>query len=122
MTNYEMVREFHDKFGCFKRDFLGNISSEEKTLRIRLMAEEFAELIAAMQLNDLPLVADALADLLYVVYGTATSYGVPMDAVFAEVHRSNMTKSNELDEGGKVTKGPNFELPELDEILTRKVE
>jgi predicted HAD superfamily Cof-like phosphohydrolase len=115
-----MVREFHDKFGCFKRDFLGNISPEEKTLRIRLMAEEFAELVAAMQLNDLPLVADALADLLYVVYGTATSYGVPMDEVFAEVHRSNMTKSNELDEGGKVTKGPNFELPELDEILTRR--
>ena len=33
-----------------------------------------------------------MADLLYVVYGTAVSYGIDMDPVFREVHRSNMSK------------------------------
>ncbi len=33
-----------------------------------------------------------MADLLYVVYGAAVSYGIDMDPVFREVHRSNMSK------------------------------
>src|SRR2546429_6004229 len=32
------------------------------------------------------------SDLLYVVYGTAVSYGIDMNPVFREVHRSNMSK------------------------------
>jgi len=37
-------------------------------------------------------VAKELADLLYVVYGTAVSCGIDMEPVFREVHRSNMSK------------------------------
>jgi predicted HAD superfamily Cof-like phosphohydrolase len=36
--------------------------------------------------------AKELADLLYVVYGTADLLEIPLEAVFAEVHRSNMSK------------------------------
>jgi hypothetical protein len=70
------------------------------------MIEELAELAAALHEGRVVAVADALADLLYVVHGTALACGVPIDAVFAEVHRSNMTKL-ELDahgKGGKVAK------------------
>jgi predicted HAD superfamily Cof-like phosphohydrolase len=38
---------------------------------------------------------DAIVDLLYVVFGAAIAYGFSpeqIDAAFAEVHRSNMTK------------------------------
>lgn len=112
-SNYQRVRSFHRKFDCYLRAEFGNIPEDEKMLRIRLMVEELGELIAAMQLNDLELVADSLADLLYVVYGAAASYGCPVDAVFDEVHRSNMTKSIDKDAGGKVTKGPEFKLPRL---------
>jgi predicted HAD superfamily Cof-like phosphohydrolase len=36
--------------------------------------------------------AKELADILYVVYGTADLLEIPLEAVFAEVHRSNMSK------------------------------
>jgi predicted HAD superfamily Cof-like phosphohydrolase len=36
--------------------------------------------------------AKELADVLYIVYGTADLLEIPVEAVFAEVHRSNMSK------------------------------
>ncbi len=36
--------------------------------------------------------AHELADVVYVAYGTALVHGVDLDAVIAEIHRSNMTK------------------------------
>lgn len=128
-TNFEMVRDFHIKFGHPARHEYHDPDAEEVTLRIRLIAEEFAELIAAMQLNlslgdrgpnsdeHFELVADSLADLLYVVYGTALNYGLPMDEIFYEVHRSNMTKTSVKDEGGKITKGEKFRSPDLGKVL-----
>ena len=84
--------QFHRKFEIA----VGNGPSvpEEGTrqLRVRLIQEEFEELKEAMATQDLAGVAKELADLLYVVYGTALSYGVEMDPVFREVHRSNLSK------------------------------
>ena len=40
---------------------------------------------------DLIGIADALADIVYVVYGTALTYGIDLDSVLREVHRSNMS-------------------------------
>jgi predicted HAD superfamily Cof-like phosphohydrolase len=56
------------------------------------MQEEFDELKEALAAEDLFSIAKEMADLLYVVYGTAVSYGIDMDPVFREVHRSNMSK------------------------------
>ena len=123
-TNFEMVRDFHLRFAQPARYENHDPDAEEVTLRIRLIAEEFAELVAAMQLNlcrpsdeQFELVADSLADLLYVVYGTSLHYRIPMDEVFYEVHRSNMTKTSVKDEGGKVTKGEKFRPPNLGKVL-----
>lgn len=87
-----MVEEFHRKFEIAVGD--GPSVPEEGTrqLRVRLIQEEFDELKEAMATQDLAGVAKELADLLYVVYGTAVSYGVDMDPVFREVHRSNLSK------------------------------
>jgi predicted HAD superfamily Cof-like phosphohydrolase len=95
-----------------------------KQIRCALIEEEAAEFRAAVEEGDLVEVADAIADLLYVVYGAALTFGVPADEVFSEVHRSNMTKLGAdglpiYREDGKVLKGPNYSPPDLLPILAR---
>mgnify|MGYP000311711871 CR=1 FL=1 len=92
-------------------------------LRVDLIEEELDELKEAIANDDLVEVADALADLLYVVYGAGAAFGINLDACFHEVHSSNMSKLGEdgkpiYREDGKVMKGPNFREPALRDILT----
>jgi predicted HAD superfamily Cof-like phosphohydrolase len=65
-------------------------------------------------------VADALADLLYVVYGTGVSYGIDLEPIFKEVHESNMSKGDPevlRTPSGKVPKAKNYRPPDLQPIL-----
>ncbi len=91
-------------------------------LRARLIAEEAGETIAAIHEENLVEIADGLADLLYVTFGTAIAYGIPIAAVFAEVQRSNMTKPrlNKHAKGGKVKKGKRsgFQPPRIARLLS----
>lgn len=79
-TCKEMVTEFHRLNGAV----IGGLNNgpEVAVLRIRLMAEELAETIAALHQDDIVEAADGLADLLYVIYGTAVSYGVDCSDAF----------------------------------------
>ena len=102
------------------QDAKGNryVSSSVQALRARLMMEELSEVMQAMAVGNLPLLADGLADLVYVVVGTAIAFGIPFDEVFSEVHRSNMTKAK-LDassKGGKIAK-EGFTPPDIMSIL-----
>lgn len=115
----EMLQAFSLKYEHAMEKEPVHPDADTRELRIRLMREELKELIDAMDMKDMIEVADGLADLLYVVFGTAVAYGIPMDAIFGEVHRSNMTKSMHKDEGGKSIKGPDFEKPQLREVLHR---
>lgn len=95
-----------------------------KALRCALIEEEAREFRAALEADDIVEVADAIADLLYVVYGAARTFGIPVREVFAEVHRSNMTKLDDNGEpivraDGKVMKGSNFSPPDLRPILEK---
>lgn len=63
-----------------------------RVLRARLMCEELAEVLSAVADDDPVAVADGLADLRYVVLGTAVEWGVPLDEVHAAVHAANMRK------------------------------
>lgn len=87
-----LVEEFHRKFDMLIQTVPADPGEETKQLRLRLIQEEFDELKQSMAAGDLPSVAKELADLLYVVYGTAVSYGIDMEPVFREVHRSNLSK------------------------------
>ena len=121
MSPLEAVREFHVAFDVPIAPVPLVPIDETKHLRIKLITEEFNELSDALEADDLVEIADALADLTVVVYGTALSYGIDLDAVFEEVHRSNMTKLGEdrkpiYREDGKVLKGPNFEPPRIAEV------
>ena len=74
MTCKDMVQQFHEANGAVINGI--NNGPEVAVLRTRLILEEFAETYSALHENDVIEVADGLADLLYVIYGAAVSYGV----------------------------------------------
>lgn len=127
MTNFDMVKEFHEIFGI--EVDANPVTQDLLILRKNLVEEEFDEVWEEL----LPVNTDAftvdpeflnkekltkeLADLLYVTYGTAVSLGLPIDEAFRLVHESNMSK---LEDGkvlrrddGKVLKGKNYKEPDL---------
>lgn len=102
----------------------GEVIDETRKLRINLIAEEFGEYLEAEALNDITKIADALGDLCVVIIGAALAYGIPLDKVFAEIHRSNMSKMGEdgrpikRPDDNKVIKGPNYTPPDIAGILS----
>lgn len=120
MTNQDKVRQFHLAFGVPVLD-ISQITDRVK-LRLDMLDEEREELGEAIAAGDVVEVADALTDIAYLVYGTALEFGIDLDACFAEVHRSNMSKLGAdgkpiYREDGKVLKGPNYFKPDLATIL-----
>lgn len=61
-----------------------------------------------------------LADLQYVLSGMVVALGIPMEEVFARVHKSNLSKLVNgkpfKREDGKVLKGPNYQKPDLSDL------
>jgi len=113
-----MVEAFHRMFDIVTNPAPTAVSADTRQLRVRLIQEEFDELREALHGDDLPAVAKELADLLYVVYGTAVSYGIDMDPVFREVHRSNMSKvGGHKREDGKWVKPPTYSPAVIGPIL-----
>jgi predicted HAD superfamily Cof-like phosphohydrolase len=113
-----MVLEFHRTFGIMIGDRPAVPDQETRTLRMRLIEEECHELGEALVHQDLTAVAKELADLLYVVYGTAVSCGIDMEPVFREVHRSNMTKvGGHKRADGKWVKPATYSPADLEGIL-----
>ncbi len=119
----EMVAEFHRAFGLPVRDRPTlDVDEREIALRSRLLAEEIRELTNGCIARSLVGVADGLADVVYVVYGTALTFGIDLDRVVAEVHRANMSKLDEhgnptMRDDGKVLKGPNYSPPDIAAVL-----
>src|SRR6476660_3944112 len=123
------LKEFHDKFHQFgtHRNMVP-IGVSDIDRRSRLITEEFLEVdeeLLALSVDaemhrgisdyvqDYSKLAKELADLLYVVYGTAEEFGIPLEAVFATVHESNMSKvwddgEVHYNEFGKVIKPPTY--------------
>jgi predicted HAD superfamily Cof-like phosphohydrolase len=65
---------------------------DARLYRLCLIMEEAAEIGLGLSKGDEIEVADGLADLLYVTYGTGVTYWIPLDECFKEVHRANMSK------------------------------
>ena len=122
MTNANKVKLFMESFGQEVKSKPEFPSDDTVKLRIELISEELQELVDACNANDIIEVADALTDILYVTYGAAHSFGVPIDECFKEVQRSNMSKLGEdgkpiYREDGKVMKGPSYFKPDLKNVL-----
>lgn len=108
------VQKFHEKYGCLTKYKPTMPDPEVRLLRASLIVEEAAEFMAAARNKDMIGMCDALADLLYVTYGTAVVMGIDMEPISREVQRSNMTKDGGgQDSGGKIMKGPDFEKPDI---------
>ncbi len=65
-----------------------DVADDVKEIRCALIEEEALEFREALAADDIVEVADTIADLLYVVYGAAVTFGIPIHEVFTEVHRS----------------------------------
>lgn len=114
LSMLEMVQEFHRKHGIESAGdpYLENTAATE--LRVRLIEEEFTELKDALAANNKVEAADALGDMLYLIFGGADIWGIDIERVFAEIHRSNMTKDVGPTRGdGKILKGSNYSPPDL---------
>lgn len=121
-TNFDLVREFMLTFDQVVKSKPEMPEDNIQLLRYNLIAEELEELDDALFDNDLVEVADALTDLLYVVYGAGHAFGIDLDACFAEVHRSNMSKLDAQGQvvrrdDGKVLKSDLYSPPDLKSIL-----
>jgi predicted HAD superfamily Cof-like phosphohydrolase len=113
-----MVEAFHRKFEIVIQTAPSDVTAETKYLRVRLIQEEFDELKEAMASGNLAAVAKEMADLLYVTYGTAVSYGIDMEPVFQEVHRSNLSKIGGYKRAdGKWVKPPTYSPANIKPIL-----
>ena len=117
-TAIEMVTAFHRKVNAPVGDVRNPDVSKRKELRLSLISEELRELSDALDEDNAVEAADALADLAYVVIGAAIEWGIPLAEVFAEVHRSNMTKvAGNVRGDGKILKGPDYSPPNIASVL-----
>lgn len=129
-----LVKEFHEAFNLSVND---EPTFKLLELRFNLCAEEHKE--ATEEMATLAVQVDKkatpeairktkmrltkeLADNLYVIFGTAVTFGLPLEEVFEEVHRSNMSKLGDdgkpvLREDGKVLKGPNYKEADLEQFF-----
>jgi predicted HAD superfamily Cof-like phosphohydrolase len=85
----QMLREFHKTHsvhgGLAPATPTADIPGWIRDIRIMLLDEEVRELHEAMEAGDLVKTADALADITYVLAGTAITYGIAFDSAYAAV-------------------------------------
>lgn len=138
MSNFNKVKEFHLAFGLPVERLPKVPDRQRVNLRWKLINEEHAEVSEefqwamrstngsarpeAREAEVVKRLAKELADVLYVTYGAALEFGIDLDAVFAEVHSSNMSKLGEdgkpiYRHDGKVMKGQNYHEADLDLAL-----
>lgn len=91
------VKAFHETFDAPVLESPQIPAEDRCKLRVALLQEELNELKTAIEENDLVEVADALADLQYVLSGAILEFGLgeKFKSLFEEVQRSNMSKACE---------------------------
>lgn len=119
-----MVGEFHKAcdIDSYSPNNLPHWPVDETiNLRVSLIEEELKEFKEAIAATDMVAAADALSDLLYVVYGSGHAFNLNLDKTFEEVHRSNMTKCVNghgiRREDGKILKPESYEPPNLAGVI-----
>jgi predicted HAD superfamily Cof-like phosphohydrolase len=106
-SNFQKVGEFHEIFE-HPKESIPNLKVFDENpnlvkLRLALIEEEFQELKEAVKQKNIVEVADALTDILYVVYGAGQAFGINLDETYAKVHESNMTKACKTEQEAKDT-------------------
>lgn len=131
LTNAQKIQEFHTAIGSPVPERPVQPSLETLALRHKLIQEEYeevtealGELTAVLQANEPTDVTNwvhELADLLYVTYGAILACGVDADAVFAEVHRANLSKAGGPRRAdGKLLKPPGWQPANVREVINQQ--
>ena len=134
MTLLEQAKAFREAFDQETKEGFapdGFIKEILYKLQRRLIQEEVGEFDEAATLllyspNDLSLqteVLKELADVVFVCYQFAATFGLDLDTAMQRVYDSNMSKLGEngkptYREDGKVLKGPDYKKPALDDLIT----
>lgn len=119
----EMVGDFHRAFKHPICEYPRLCSADRAVFRHTLLQEEVTELLTASTSGNMVDIADAIGDCLYILFGTAHEFGLGdrLPAIFAEIHRSNMTKLVDgkplYHDNGKVKKPETYEKPKLLDII-----
>lgn len=102
-------------------------SDERVALRVDLVTEEVVrELLPAVESRDLVATADAIIDSIYVLVGMGLELGLPLQALWEEVQRSNISKAVLQPDGtfkvmrradGKVLKPAGWTPPDIEGVL-----
>lgn len=110
---------------------LHEVSRKEIDLAMDLIYEEIGELeIAVRVYKALPQMESAaellkeLVDSVYVLMQLANTLGLPFDAGWNEVHRSNMEKVTPKvirREDGKILKPPGWKKPDMEAVILRSL-
>ena len=146
-SDQDLVKEFHEAFGLPVRSSPDVGIPSERVLRVRLILEEALEFAKASGVKiivktddyldtvdeleifvpktdhgDVVLMAHELADLSYVVNGSAVQLGIPLRACMNEIHSANMNKLGPdgkpiIDERGKVQKPPGWKPADVRSVL-----
>ena len=93
------------------------------TLRWDLVREEMNETLQAIADDDLVEIADGIGDSIVVLLGTAIAYGINMQPVWDEIHKSNMRKADgPVRADGKKLKPIGWKPPDIAGILEKQGE
>lgn len=113
MNSRDDVKTF--MVACGQTDYNG---TEQSDLYFKLIAEEFNELLHAYMEKDIVEVADACADLKWVIEGLEHTLQIPQQEVWDEVARSNLSKISSDGRvlkraDGKVVKPDTYSPPDI---------
>jgi predicted HAD superfamily Cof-like phosphohydrolase len=126
-TPLEMVKEYHETSGLPVENhvfpqYAINAETDEGALELRetLIKEEVEELLSA------PIKENALkelADLVYVAYGYAVTFGWDLDEALRRVHKNNMGRMYQPDgsikrrKDGKIEKNKDYPKVDLGDLV-----
>ncbi len=124
---FKKLEEFHEVFGIDIGKPISVPNSSQHTLHYNLLQEELLEFKEACEEGDIVKIADALADMQFILSSVVIEHGLHdiFEDLCLEVCRSNMSKRNpdgtvERRKDGKVvTRGENFFRPNLKGILDK---
>ena len=122
----QRVREFHNRMELavdkpYSKDLMN--------FRLKLIFEEVQELATAALDVESSLLPEStqvlmekllkeMCDVVYVIKGTAVSFGMDFDEAYKRVHQSNLSKLPlTKDDDGKVLKGPNYKPPSMEGLV-----
>ena len=114
LNNYDTFENKLTRFHkAFRHPVGKEFSKEDSSLPLKLIKEEFKELIEAVEEKDTPDIKKELVDLVYVCVSMSVRYGWDLSVMFNLVHNSNMTKLDDDNkpiyrEDGKILKSNNY--------------